>query len=371
MISSLVMLDVPPGAALESLSGIQSHNPRIYGRLEDGGKTQDVAYLVIHPTNNFMGHYLIEPLRARGRAILALNTRYLGNDSMLLMERAIQDLGAGVRFLRRAGYKKVVLIGNSGGASLVAFYQQQAEKLTVCDTPDGRPIRLSPEDLPPGDAVVLLAAHCGRPFALTDCLDPAVSDEGDSPMTDPAVDMFNPENGPPYIESWLENYRALQLARNERLTDRALRNIADSDSRGHGAVTEPFVIRRTNADPRTLDLTIDANDRATGAIWGDVKRVNFADNGLARFCTARSFLSQWSVRTSRANGPKCLAQTTVPVLNVEYTADQAVFPSNAAAWSAAVGDRAGNVRFRDVGHYPQNDSDVVGRIADLIIHWGG
>jgi hypothetical protein len=58
-------------------------------------------------------------------------------------------------------------------------------------------------------------------------------------------------------------------------------------------------------------------------------------------------------------------------LNVEYTADQAVFPSNAAAWSAAVGDRAGNVRFRDVGHYPQNDSDVVGRIADLIIHWGG
>jgi pimeloyl-ACP methyl ester carboxylesterase len=370
MISSLVMLEVAPGVALESLSGIQSHNPRIYGRIEDGGKTPDVAYLVIHPTNNFMGHYLMEPIRARGRAILALNTRYLGNDCMLLMERAIQDLGAGVRFLRSAGYKKVVLIGNSGGASLVAFYQQQAEKLTISDTPDGRPIKLSPEDIPPADAVVLLAAHCGRPFALTDSLDPAVSDEADNPMTDRSVDMFNPENGPPYSETWLKRYRALQLARNERLTDRALRCIAESDNGAENAAGQAFVIRRTNADPRTLDLTIDANDRAAGAIWGDVKRVNFAENGLARFCTARSFLSQWSVRLSRANGPKCLAQTSVPVLNVEYTADQAVFPSNAAAWSAAVGGRGENVRFRNVGHYPQNDSEVVGKIADVLVHWG-
>ncbi len=96
MTSSLVMLDVAPGAALESLSGIQSHNPRIYGRIEYAGQSQDVAYLVIHPTNNFMGHYLMGPVRDRGRTILALNTRYLGNDTMLLMERAIQDLGAGV-----------------------------------------------------------------------------------------------------------------------------------------------------------------------------------------------------------------------------------------------------------------------------------
>ncbi len=118
MISSLVTLEVAAGEALETLSGIYSHNPRIYGRFEDGGTSPDVAYLVIHPTNNFMSHYLMEPLRDRGRAVLALNTRYLGNDSMLLMERAIQDLGVGVRVLRRRGFRKVILIGNSGGASL-------------------------------------------------------------------------------------------------------------------------------------------------------------------------------------------------------------------------------------------------------------
>ena len=370
MTSSLVMLDVAPGAALESLSGIQSHNPRIYGRIEYAGQSQDVAYLVIHPTNNFMGHYLMEPVRDRGRTILALNTRYLGNDTMLLMERAIQDLGAGVSFLRRRGFKRIVLIGNSGGASLVALYQQQAERLSISHTPDGRPIDLKVEDLPPADAVVLLAAHCGRPFALTDSLDPSMYDEGESENIDPTLDMFNLQNGPPYGEGWLRKYRSSQLARNERITNKALACIA-APGNDTNAVSQAFIIRRTNADPRTLDLSIDANERTVGAIWGDARRVNLAENGLARFCTARSFLSQWSVRLSRANGPRCLADTTVPVLNVEYMADQAVFPSNAAAWSAALGKRAESARLSAVGHYPQGDSAAVGQIADLVVNWGG
>ena len=371
MTSSLVMLDVAPGAALESLSGIQSHNPRIYGRIEYAGQSQDVAYLVIHPTNNFMGHYLMGPVRDRGRTILALNTRYLGNDTMLLMERAIQDLGAGVSFLRRRGFKRIVLIGNSGGASLVALYQQQAERISISHTPDGRPIDLKAEDLPPADAVVLLAAHCGRPFALTDSLDPSMYDEDESESIDPTLDMFNLQNGPPYGEGWLRKYRSSQLARNERITDRALACIAAPGDDDTNAVSQAFIIRRTNADPRTLDLSIDTNERTVGAIWGDARRVNLAENGLARFSTARSFLSQWSVRLSRANGPRCLADTTVPVLNVEYMADQAVFPSNAAAWSAALGKRAESARLSAVGHYPQGDSAAVDQIADLVVDWGG
>jgi hypothetical protein len=86
------------------------------------------AAIVMHPTSNFMGHYLIAPLAHRGVACLGLNSRYAGNDTMLLV---IQDLGAGVEFLRGQGYDKVVLIGNSGCASLSAFYQAQAENLTV------------------------------------------------------------------------------------------------------------------------------------------------------------------------------------------------------------------------------------------------
>jgi hypothetical protein len=70
--------------------------------------------VVIHPTSNFMGHYLIGPLQQRGRAILALNTRYVANDTALIMEREIQDLGAGIRFLRQRGYERIALSRAAG-----------------------------------------------------------------------------------------------------------------------------------------------------------------------------------------------------------------------------------------------------------------
>src|SRR5512135_1931456 len=96
----LAVIDVKPGAALESQSGLAMLRPRIYGAWRAAAGRQRVAAIVMHPTSNFMGHYLIEPLAKRGVACLGLNSRYVNNDTMLLMERVIQDLGAGVRFLR-------------------------------------------------------------------------------------------------------------------------------------------------------------------------------------------------------------------------------------------------------------------------------
>lgn len=366
MQSTLVMLKVAKGAPLETLSGIQNSDPRVYGRLLDPGYSKDVAYMLIHPTNNFMNHYLVEPLAQRGRAVLAMNTRYSGSDSMLIMERAIQDLGAGMRFLREQGFRKIVLIGNSGGGSLTAFYQQQAENLTITHTPDGRAIDLKPEELPPADKLAILAAHCGRAATLTDSLDPAVTDELDPNKTNDELDMYLPGNAPPYDRAWLEDYRREQKARNERLTQHALDLIANSS-----AEDDAFIVYRTKADPRTLDLTIDPSDRKAGAIWGDASSINRQANGLGRFCTARSFLSQWSLRLTRSHGPRCLADTKVPVLNMGYTADQAVFPSNVAEWTEAAKGRCEEYTVRGAGHYPQNKSELVEEIAEMLVAWGG
>src|SRR5204863_3954097 len=128
--------------------------PRIYGAMERPAGSR-AACLMMHPTSNFMGHYLLAPLAERGIAAVGLNTRYVGNDTVLLMERAIQDVGAGVAWLRAQGFDKVVLIGNSGGGALMAFYQAQAEDLTISDTPAGDPIDLKREDLPKADGLVL------------------------------------------------------------------------------------------------------------------------------------------------------------------------------------------------------------------------
>lgn len=358
---------------MESQSGIQMSNPRIYGRWEDPDPARrEVAYLVIHPANNFMGHYLVEPLRDRNRAILALNTRYLGNDSMLLMERAIQDLGAGVRFLREQGFRKVVLVGNSGGGSLVCFYQQQAEKLTVKATPDGRRIDLHPDDIPPADAIALLCAHPGRARTLACMIDPSVVDEDDPTTIDPELDMFDPRNGPPYDRSWLERYRAAQEARVRRLARRALEGLAAYEADPSVPVTDQaLLVHRTMADPRNLDLSIDSNDREPGSIWGDARLINYAPNGTARYSTFRSFLSQWSLDHSQADGPGCLTGTSVPVLNLDYTADQIVFPSGIADYSRAAAGRCTEIKIRNVGHYPQGDPKAVKLIAETLLDWGG
>jgi hypothetical protein len=357
---------------MESQSGIQSNDPRIYGRIEDEGCSKNVAYVVVHPTNNFMNHYLLGPLRQRGRAILAINTRYLANDTMLLMERAIQDLGAAVRYLRDRDYRKIVLIGNSGGGALAAFYQQQAECLTLKDTPDGRPFSITQEDLPAADAVALLCAHPGRSYTLTDWIDPSVKDEHDLDATDPSLDMYNTANGPPYDADWLQRYRAAQLARNECITDHALARLRTlEESTENAASDEAFIVHRTMADPRFLDVSLDRNDRVPGTVWGDPRTVNYAPNNIARFCTLRSFLSQWSWRCSRAKGPECLRETSVPVLNVDYTADQIVFPSQIHAWSNAAGGRCTDYAIRGINHYPQSSKEAVNRIADVLVDWGG
>ena len=132
----LAVIDVKPGAAMESQSGLQMLRPRIYGAFRAPPGPKKIAAIVMHPTSNFMGHYLIGPLAQRGICCMGLNSRYVGNDTVLLMERAIQDLGAGVQYLRAAGYERVFLVGNSGGAALASFYQAQAEQLTAHHFPD-------------------------------------------------------------------------------------------------------------------------------------------------------------------------------------------------------------------------------------------
>lgn len=365
----LISLAVPKGTAMESQSGIQMLDPRIYGRLENDGRSKDMAFIVMHPTSNFMNHYLLEPLRSRGCAALALNSRYVANDTMLLVERAIQDLGAGIRFLRDEGFRKVVLIGNSGGGALAALYQQQAERLTIDATPDGRPIALQPQHLPPADAIALLCAHPGRAHTLTEWLDPAVIDERNVLSVDPDLDLYHPDRQPPYDRDWLARYRAAQLARNERLTQFALARIRELEANpgARPVADEAFIVHRTMADPRFLDMTLDPSDRQPGTVWGPPQSVNYAPNNIGRFTTLRSFLSQWSWSMSRAKGPDCLRDTHVPVLNMAFSADQIVFPSQAQLWSDAAAGRCTDYTLAGINHYPP--ASAVSEIADVLVDW--
>lgn len=357
-----VRIEVAAGHDQESQSGLQILRPTIWGAFHKvPGR---VAAIVIHPTSNFMGHYLLAPMAARGVSMLGLNTRYLGSDVSLLLERAIQDLGAGVRWLREQGYQKVLLVGNSGGAALVSLYQAQAEQLDITETPAGDPIDLRPEHLPPADGILLSAAHLGRSRLMERWIDPAVIDEHDPLSTDPALDMFNPDNGPPYSAEFLLRYRAAQRQRLERLEGWSRARLRELRSAGHGLSDMAFVVHRTLADPRCLDGTLDPNDRAVGTtVWGPPRVQNYAANSMGRYTALTAFLSQWAP-CSRGDGPACLARTSVPVLLAEHTADASTFPSDHAEWALAAQGRLTRMQLRGGTHYLAGQGELVAQLAE-------
>lgn len=380
MTGEMVAIDVRPAelGVDGPRAGVQDLvRPRIGGRFlpaADGSK--ETAFLILHPTVNFMHHYLLEPLSARGAGALGLNTRYINNDALLLVERVIQDIGAGVRFLREKGYKKVFYIGNSGGGSVGTLYQAEAERLTIATTLDGAPIDLRPEDLPPVDGIVLASAHIGRARHFGMSLDPAVIDERDLMATDPDLDMFNPKNGPPYDRAWLARYAAAQKARWERITAWVQARLRQFDAlpADQAIADEAFIIHRTYARPQTLDPTIDPNDRpANSSIWGGVRATNYSPNILGRSTTLRSYLSQWSPMSRAGDGPTMLRRTSVPVLVVRFSADEGTYPSLTREYSEAAGRRGEDYVLEGARHFPYRQpggDKIIAELADVVAAWG-
>lgn len=365
MSKELVAITVRPGAAMETQSGINNLTPTIFGALARADN-KSCAAIVMHPASNFMGHYLLEPLAAAGISTLGLNSRYVGNDSQLIMERVIQDLGAGVKYLRDEGYEKIILIGNSGGAALVSLYQAEAEQLTLKQTPAGDPVQIDPTDLPPADAIVLTVAHPGRAQLFSEWLDPSMLDEQDPFSSNPDLDMFNPANGPPFAADWLSGYRAAQLQRNQRLEQWARRRLDEVRALPQGVSDMAFVIYRTAADPRHLDPSIDPNDRPPGeSIWGDPKVLNYGANNIGRYTTLTSYLSQWAP-CSNADGPANLARTKCPVMALEHTADASVVPPMNERWAAAAGSRMTRHELIGATHYLKGQAEHLRTTVALI-----
>src|SRR3546814_12914726 len=88
------------------------------------------------------GEYLPMPhaLAKAGHHVIYCNSRYPGVDYALQMEKVAIDLGECIRDAKnRLGYERVVLGGWSGGGSLSAVYQAEAESPSVTTTPAGRP----------------------------------------------------------------------------------------------------------------------------------------------------------------------------------------------------------------------------------------
>ena len=91
------------------------------------GRDADVVVLAMHPRVDFSHHYLVPGLVGGGYAFMGSTTRYLHHDADALHERLLLDVAGSIGLLRERGFRRVVLLGNSGGGSLFAFYLEQAD----------------------------------------------------------------------------------------------------------------------------------------------------------------------------------------------------------------------------------------------------
>jgi pimeloyl-ACP methyl ester carboxylesterase len=332
------------------------------------GQGPATAFIATHYNVDFSEHYLASLMAERGFGFLGWNTRFRGNEAHFLLDHALAEIGAGVHWLReQAGAERIVLLGNSGGGSLMAAYQSQAVEPNVAPTTGMRPVP-SIESLPAGDLFVALAAHSGRPEVLTSWLDPSVTDERDPLSVDPALDPYNPLNGPPFSAEFQLRYRASQHQRNERITDWALGRLAALA--GQRARDQLFIVVRSWADLRMIDPSIEPSDRRPNWCYlGDPMKANYGVFGVGTVSTLRSWLSMWSLRTSQCSAAPHLARLTLPSLVLHATADACVYESDARALYDAIAATDKRLEFIKADHYLQEPDGSREQAANLVAAW--
>jgi len=343
-------------------------------RFRPKDRPSDTLLIYMHPASTLQLLPMPRAMAERGAHVLCAGSRYARNDTPLIMEKVILDLGAYVRHAKEVwGYGKVVIVGWSGGGSLSLLYQSQAENPTIAETPAGDPVDIAGAGLIPADATIFQAAHISRALLLSQWIDPSVLDENDPSRRDPALDLYDPRNPnqPPYSEDYLSTFRAAQLARVRHRTAWVRETLENLRGAGGAETERAFVTHRTMADPRFLDPALEPNGRVPGTCFlGEPESVNNGPAGVARFSTLRAWLSQWSIDDTNADGVRCAAHVTVPMLSIENTADDAVPPSHVGRIheAAASADKT-YARIEGANHYYAGQPDRLAEAADICADW--
>ena len=164
---------MPPGTTTTNVVLRTADGAATSGSLYQPARPTDTVVCVMHPREFMACHYLIPDIVGAGYAAWSQSPRSVGNDLRLEHEFALHDVAAGLDLKARGSFRHIVLLGNSGGAGLYAFYAQQAALPgagRIAKTPAGKPTQLAELDMPvptdscssariPGQGALLTELH--------------------------------------------------------------------------------------------------------------------------------------------------------------------------------------------------------------------
>ena len=221
------------------------------------GPKSAIAVFAMHSEVDYLQFSACTELSKRGYRVLCANnaTHKGGIDADLSIDSILLDAKLAVTWLRHyPGVRKVVLLGHSGGGTLMAAYQSIAENgVKVCQGPE-KIIKCSDSlaGLPPADGLMLLDSNYGLGAMMLFSLDPAVNDETSGLKRDPVLDLFSPGNGfnprgSQYNAEFIRRFQTAVGRRNNRLVRHALDRLAKIGAgQGRFSDDEPLDIPGAN-----------------------------------------------------------------------------------------------------------------------------
>lgn len=385
-------------------------------------KKNSVGVVVMHSNDNYIGFTANPELAKRGYTVIA--TIPSEGD---VMDEKLLDIKHCVEYLRQQpGIKKVLLLGHSGGATVMTAYQLLAEQGTgVLRNKLYNDYKADLSNLPKADGMLLLDANYGNAVMRLISLDPNIKAEGQGVGNTVTLDLASPANGysadgsSHYTDAFVKKYVTAQARRLACLmADANARLALIQKGKGTYADDEPFVVAGANQirpfnklfpqDLRLLSHTkkawplVHGDGSVTTEVVHSVRapmKAGAADDDLrsAMNTTVRGFLSACAIRvtdkftiredgfegidwTSNINNPIGNAEgITVPVLMMgmtgswEYLAAEHIYNHIASKdKSMAFVEGASHMFFADPEAEQFNNTkygDTVKALFDYVDQW--
>lgn len=284
------------------------------------------AVLVMHSDEDYLDAPTGRQLAKRGFRVLCANPMVKEGLFFTQVDK-MQAVKGAIEYLRSLPWvNRIILMGHSGGATLMTAYQAIAENgaqifqgpEVILPYPDSSP-------LPPADGLMLLDSNWGNAAMQLFSLDPAVISEEDGMHLDPVYNLFEKENGfkregSAFSDEFIRRFQKKQGERNNQILAHALERWKKIQAgEGRYSDDEPLVIPGANQvffnnklyaqDIRLMSHTrqsrelIHAGGSATVEIVHSVRHPenpesmthNMMDG--ARIMTVYNYLTSYAVRT--------------------------------------------------------------------------